>query len=111
MQQNPDVITAAMNAIGAEIVKLLSDSEWGTKDNPSPLRYTKRRAGAYPVLYFGPKSEKRRIPQDLLQQNKRDQIKKLLSDSEKKEWEDRKPSHEIIRYIPTRKSAVAGGRA
>jgi uncharacterized membrane protein (Fun14 family) len=45
-------IEGLMNQIGEELVKLLSDDEWGTEGNPSPFDYPKRSAAAYPTFYL-----------------------------------------------------------
>ena len=45
-------IEGLMNQMGEHLVKLLSDHEWGTEDNPCAFDYQKRRAEAYPTFYL-----------------------------------------------------------
>ncbi|HEX7153690.1 MAG TPA: hypothetical protein VF618_19540 [Thermoanaerobaculia bacterium] len=45
-------IEELMNEMGAHLVLLLSDKEWGTEPNPAPFDYPKRRAEAYPTFYL-----------------------------------------------------------
>ncbi len=45
-------IEGLMNKMGAHLVLLLSDTEWGTELNPTPFDYPKRRAEAYPTFYL-----------------------------------------------------------
>jgi hypothetical protein len=87
----------AFNAIGTSLVVLLNGGNWGTQSNPLPLNYTKRPAASYPVLFFGPKSEKR-IPQSLLENGDIKKIEKILSSKERAAWGPSKP---ILRYAPT----------
>jgi hypothetical protein len=41
-----------MNALGADLVQLLSTGEMGSKNSPAPLDYEKRTSAAYPVFYL-----------------------------------------------------------
>jgi hypothetical protein len=41
-----------MNQMGGYLVMLLSDTEWGTSDNPTPFDYPKRQSAAYPTFYL-----------------------------------------------------------
>jgi hypothetical protein len=46
-------IEDAMNALGTDLVQLLSTGGMGSESNPAPLDYEKRNAAAYPVFYLG----------------------------------------------------------
>ncbi len=46
-------IEDALNLMADNLVLLLSDTEWGTQDNPAPLDYEKRRSASYPTFYLG----------------------------------------------------------
>jgi hypothetical protein len=89
---------AAFNAIGESLTVLLGGGNWGTEENPLPLDYPKRPASAYPVLFFGPKSEKR-IPQGLLEDKAIAKIRDLLTDDEDKAWKAQ--GRAITAYQPT----------
>jgi len=95
----------AFNAIGTSLVVLLGGGNWGTQSNPLPLNYTKRPAASYPVLFFGPKSEKR-IPQSLLENGDIEKIQKILSSKERAAWGPSKP---ILRYAPTAPAPLPDG--
>jgi hypothetical protein len=97
-------ISAAMNEMQPHLVALLSDGEWGTAANPLPLEYAKRRAGSYPVLYFGPRSQNS-LPQTLLAERAIAKIEKLLAKAERVAWKDRT----IKRYAPYGSQALPGG--
>ena len=101
-------ISAAMNAMRPHLIALLSESDWGSEANPLPLEYTKRRAGSYPLLYIGPRSESR-IPQSLLATGVVAQIEKLLSVKEKKAWQDK--GQKFQRYGPYEQKALPDGGA
>ncbi|MBN9692746.1 MAG: hypothetical protein J0M24_21060 [Verrucomicrobia bacterium] len=99
-------ISDAMNAMGPFLIELLSSTDWGSDENPLPLDYTKRRAGSYPVLYFGPKSASR-IPQSLLQGGSKTEIDKILTKPERDAWKSQ--GKIITRYAPYQKQALPAG--
>jgi len=99
-------ISAAMNSMGPFLIQLLSNTDWGSDENPLPLEYTKRRAGSYPVLYFGPKSAER-IPQTMLQGGNSTQIGKILTKAERDAWTLK--GKMITRYAPYQKQALPAG--
>lgn len=88
----------AFNAIGESLPILLGGGNWGTEENPLPIDYFKRPASAYPVLFFGPRSESR-IPQDLLQAKAIAKIQGLLTKKENAAWKAR--GNTIHAYQPT----------
>lgn len=45
-------IEAGMNKLGDLIVPMLTGGDWGSKSNPAPLDYEKRRSASYPVFYL-----------------------------------------------------------
>ena len=96
----------AFNAIGTQLVILLSSGSWGTETNPLPLEYTKRRAAAYPIIYVGPKAEGR-IPQNLLVNNSLDAIEALLTKDEKKDWIAK--GRPIIKCAPLARTPLPDG--
>jgi hypothetical protein len=100
-------IEGLMNQIGVLLVDLLTGSEIGTKGYPLPLEYTKRRAGTYPVIYIGPKSSDR-IPQQLLRDDKKDDIEKLMTKpNERKAWVT--AGRPIRKYLPTKEEPLPDG--
>lgn len=99
-------ISAAMNSMTAHLMVLLSEGDWGTPENPLPLEYTKRRAGSYPVLYFGPRSEAR-IPQTLLAAGNIAAIEKLLTAKERATWHTQ--GKQIVRFAPYAKTSLPAG--
>jgi hypothetical protein len=96
----------AFNEIGTHLITLLSESLWGNEPNPLPLEYTKRRAGGYPVLFFGPKSANR-IPQSVLASGAIAQVEALLSAGEQKVWQNQ--GQKISQYSPTQPKALPNG--
>jgi len=96
----------AFNAIGQLLVVLLSETDWGTQENPAPLEYTKRRAAAYKTLYIGPKSEKR-IPQALLEDHAIPAIEQILSAKEDKAWKAQ--NYLIVKCSPLSKTPLPDG--
>jgi hypothetical protein len=46
-------IIEALNLMAPHLILLLSDTDWGTAENPAPLNYEKRRAAFYPTFYLG----------------------------------------------------------
>ena len=99
-------ISAAMNSMTPHLMVLLSEGDWGTPENPLPLEYTKRRAGSYPVLFFGPRSEAR-IPQTLLAANNVVEIEKLLTAKERAAWQTQ--GKQIVRFAPYAKTSLPAG--
>jgi hypothetical protein len=99
--QRENEFTAAFNAIGDQLVPLLSGGDWGSEQNPLPLDYPKRRAAAYPVIYAGPRSANR-IPQSLLKENNTAEIRKLLAPTET--WDG-----QVAAYNPLSRQDLPGG--
>jgi hypothetical protein len=99
---------AAFNSVGQYLIVLLGGSDWGSEANPLPLEYTKRPAAAYPIIYLGPKCEKR-IPQDLLAQNSIAEIRKLLSKEEDADWA--RGGRTIVKCLPTAQTPLPDGSA
>ena len=96
----------AFNKIGQYLSVLLAGGDWGTEENPLPLAYTKRPASAYPVMYLGPKSDKR-VPQDLLAAHAMTRIREILSAQERTNW--KREGEKITEYSPTTRKALPDG--
>src|SRR5207253_9242418 len=79
-----------------EIQQALGLGDFGTKENPIPLDWPKRRLAEYPVIYVGPyigeKGEG--IPQDVLKSGDRKEIEKRLNHP----WDDK--AEPIVAYHP-----------
>lgn len=61
-------IETEMNALGSAISPMLSGSDLGSKSNPAPLNYEKRRSASYPVFYLATGKMKGKS-QDTLKKN------------------------------------------
>lgn len=53
-EKNKDKITGLFNDIGAKLVDVMSDQDWGSADNPLLLAYPKPRVAAYAPIFLGP---------------------------------------------------------
>jgi hypothetical protein len=85
-------IEASMNKMAGDIIILLSSTEWGTKSNPVPLDYQKRRADAYPVFYLAVGADLQGLDQ-----------KELRGRYSQRGYENR-----IFRYAPTESTKTPG---
>lgn len=99
-------IQTIMNSLTPHVAALLSGTEWGTEENPLPLRYTKRSAGAYRVLYFGPRTG-RPLSQSVLASGNITSIEGHLSTDEVASW--RSAGRTVRRYLPTQRQALPDG--
>jgi len=82
-------VIQCMNDMGAQLVLLLDDKEWGTKANPLAFGYPKRPAVTYIPFYLSRAGEK------LTQQEMKD-----LFDKQKKK------DVAIVRYLPTERKPL-----
>jgi Domain of unknown function (DUF4157) len=85
-------IETEMNALGAKIAPLLSGGSLGSKSNPAPVNYEKRRSASYPVFYLATGSMK-----GLAQNTLKD---RFPGDGQK---------NKIWRYLPNGKQGTPGG--
>lgn len=78
-------INAAFTAMRPLLVQLVDGGDFATEDHPLPMTYPKRRWSAYPVIYIGPRAEKRVAQADLASRNLSN-IQAALSQTEQAEW-------------------------
>jgi phage-related protein len=100
-------IAAAFSAMTPLLTQLLEGPAFATEAQPLPMRYPKRRWSAYPTIYVGPLSENR-ITQDDLRNNRKADIRAVLSASERAAW---LTQGEPIRALRPTESNTLGGNA
>jgi len=101
-------IQTLLNTLTPHVSTLLSGADWGTPENPLPLRYTKRSAGAYRVLHFGPRAQNP-VPQTALSSGNTATIEAHLTPVEITAWQ--RFGKRVNRYLPTQRQALPDGGA
>ena len=104
-------INDLMDKLSPLIASVFPTLDVGTKSNPYLIDWPKRASVRYPVLYFGPKTNKW-IRQETLKaaktnDAKKEELKNSLNKSERKQWE--KDGFIIEDYKPEQLEALPGG--
>lgn len=119
--KNEAAIDAALSRISQTLGQLIGAGRWGSEAQPLPLDYGKPAASAYPVLYFGPKTD-RYLPQlelkatygqsPLTSKNQPRAVYQTILDrlrvSEQTEWAAQ--NYVVKTYSPTSQQNLPGGR-
>jgi Domain of unknown function (DUF4157) len=114
---NEAAIDAGMGRISDRLGQLIGAGRWGTQDQPLPFNYPKPNAAGYPILYFGPKTD-RSVPQSDLRAASsegvsggvgpnRQRIINKIKVAEARDWAAN--SYKIERYTPTTRKALPDG--
>ncbi len=99
------IIAREMQKAVEPLQELLTGDDVGSAATPLQLKYTKRRASAYPTILIGPRCAKP-IEQKWLRSRNFAQIDGVLTSDERAEWKNR--NRQIKAYLPTRPDTLPG---